>query len=150
MTSQATLLLIEDSSDDIFLMQRALKGAGILNKILIVDDGRDALHYLQGTGKYQDRAAFPIPDIIFLDVKLPCVSGFEILQWIRANKEMRSLVVIMLTSSNQPSDIRRAYDLGANSYVVKPSSYEQLLGFAQAFRHYWLGYNDVIRVTSGW
>jgi CheY-like chemotaxis protein len=150
MNSQATLLLVEDSQDDIFLMQRALKSAGIVNKTIVVDNGKEAVDYLQGGGKYQDRIAFPVADIVLLDVKLPYMSGFEILQWIRSNKETRALIVIMLTSSNQPADIRRAYELGANSYVVKPSSFEQLLGFANAFRQYWLCYNDVTRMCSGW
>jgi CheY-like chemotaxis protein len=150
MNSQATLLLVEDNQDDAFLMQRALKGAGIQSAAMTAENGREALDYLQGVGKFSDRSAYPMPDVVFLDIKLPCLSGFEVLQWVRSNKEMRSLIVIVLTSSNQPSDIRRAYDLGANSYVVKPSSFEQLLSFATAFRQYWLGFNDIARTNSTW
>src|ERR1041385_5247656 len=141
MVPHPTLLLVEDSEDDVFLMVRALKTAGVELPLQVVADGRLALDYLSGTGPYADREAYPVPMVMFLDIKLPQVSGLEVLRWLREQPELRRLVVIVLTSSNHPGDVREAYDLGANSYVVKPASFQQLVDFAKAFRAYWLACN---------
>jgi CheY-like chemotaxis protein len=141
MTTRA-LLLVEDNEDDIFLMKRALKEARVTNQLCIVEDGQQALDYLAGTGKFADREAYPLPAVVFLDLKLPYVSGHEVLAWIRRQKELESLVVIVLTSSNEASDLSRAYSLGANSYLVKPPTPEQLADLAKAFKWYWLEYNQ--------
>src|SRR5689334_15264869 len=142
MTTVGAILLVEDSEDDVFLMQRALKGAGITNPLYVVEDGQEAIEYLSGIGKYSDRDENPIPAIVFLDLKLPIKGGFDVLQWIRDNPELKSLVVVVLTSSNEPSDLKRAYGLGANSYVVKPPTATQLLELAKAFKWFWLEFNE--------
>ena len=141
MGMQPPVLLIEDNEDDVFLMKRAFKSAAIELPVQTVPDGQQALDYLAGIGSYADRTTFPLPLMIFLDIKLPHVSGFEVLRWIRAQPEVHRTIVIVLTSSNHPADIRQAYDLGANSYVVKPASFQQLEEFARGFKAYWLTCN---------
>ena len=140
-TTSRALLLVEDNEDDVFLMKRALKGAQVINPLHVVEDGQEAVDYLAGTGKFADRAAYPLPAVVFLDLKLPYISGHDVLAWIRRQKELESLVVIVLTSSNEASDLSRCYALGANSYVVKPPTPEQLEELAKAFKWYWLEYN---------
>ena len=142
MTTSGAILLVEDNEDDVFLMQRALKAAAITNPLHIVEDGQLAIDYLSGNGPYSDRTKHPIPDIVFLDLKLPMKGGFEVLEWIRNNPALEKLVVVVLTSSNEPSDLKRAYGLGANSYVVKPPTATQLLDLAKAFKWYWLEFNE--------
>lgn len=142
MTTDRAILLVEDNEDDVFLMKRALKGARVINPLFVVDDGQEAVDYLGGAGKFSDRGNYPLPAVVFLDLKLPLISGHEVLAWIRRRKEFESLVVIVLTSSNEASDLSRCYSLGANSYIVKPPSPEQLDDLAKAFKWYWLEYNQ--------
>jgi CheY-like chemotaxis protein len=141
MTTSRALLLVEDNEDDVFLMKRALKDARVINPLYVVEDGQEAVDYLAGTGKFRDRQSYPLPAVVFLDLKLPLVSGYDVLAWIRRQKELESLVVIILTSSNEASDLSRCYALGANSYLVKPPRPEQLEDLAKAFKWYWLEYN---------
>jgi CheY-like chemotaxis protein len=140
-TSRA-LLLIEDNQDDVFLMKRALKGARVTNPLYVVEHGQEAVDYLGGAGKFADRENYPLPAVVFLDLKLPFISGHDVLAWIRRQKELESLVVVVLTSSNEASDLSRCYSSGANSYVVKPPTPEQLEDLAKAFKWYWLEYNQ--------
>jgi CheY-like chemotaxis protein len=140
-TTNRSLLLVEDNEDDVFLMRRALQGAHVVNPLQVVEDGQEALDYLGGRGKFADREQFPLPAVVFLDLKLPFVSGHDVLAWIRKQKEFETLVVIVLTSSNEASDLSRCYALGANSYLVKPPTPEQLDDLAKAFKWYWLEYN---------
>jgi CheY-like chemotaxis protein len=106
-----------------------------------VEDGQEALDYLRGAGKFADRDQFPLPAVVFLDLKLPLISGHDVLAWIRQQRELETVVVIVLTSSNEASDLSRCYALGANSYLVKPPTPEQLDDLAKAFKWYWLEYN---------
>jgi CheY-like chemotaxis protein len=122
-------------------MRRALHGANVVNPLQVVEDGQEALDYLSGKGKFADREQFPVPAVVFLDLKLPFISGHDVLAWIRKQKEFETLVVIVLTSSNEASDLSRCYALGANSYLVKPPTPEQLDDLAKAFKWYWLEYN---------
>jgi CheY-like chemotaxis protein len=137
-----TLLLVEDNEDDVFLMKRALKGARVVNPLFVAEDGQEALDYLGGAGKFADRDRYPLPAVVFLDLKLPFISGHDVLAWIRRQKKLEALVVIVLTSSNEASDLSRCYALGANSYVVKPPTPEQLEDLAKAFKWYWLEYHE--------
>jgi CheY-like chemotaxis protein len=141
MGTDRAILLVEDNEDDVFLMKRALKGARVRNDLYVVEDGQAAQDYLAGTGKYADRTTYPMPAVVFLDLKLPLMSGHDVLAWIRRQKEFDSLIVIVLTSSNEAWDVSRCYALGANSYVVKPPTTQQLEELAQAFKWYWLEYN---------
>lgn len=142
MTSQ-TILLVEDNEDDAFFMKQALIDAEILNPLQHVEDGQQAIDYLAGTGIYADRGKYPLPMVVFLDLKLPIATGHEVLAWIRRQPQFEKLVVIVLTSSNEPVDLNKSYKLGANSFVVKPPTSQQLLELAEAFKLWWLRQNRV-------
>lgn len=118
----AVVLYAEDSDDDAFLMRRAFAKLKFPGRLVIVPDGMEAKLYMEGAGPYADRERHPLPQIILLDVKMPRLSGLELLQWLRTQEEFRPLPVFMLTSSSQPSDIAAAYEHGANSYLVKPTN----------------------------
>jgi CheY-like chemotaxis protein len=133
-----TILLVEDDEADVFIMKKALKQAGILNALQVVTDGQMALDYLDGEGIYSDRVEFPLPFILFLDLKLPYVHGFEVLSWIRAQPSLNSIIVIVLTGSDQEKDQQRAYALGARSYLIKPPTAEKLLAIFESLKSYWL------------
>jgi CheY-like chemotaxis protein len=136
-----SLLLVEDNEDDQFIMRRALEGAGLINPLIIVEDGESVVQYLQGAGKYSDRATYPMPALIFLDLKLPLRSGLDVLKWIRSQPELTAVVVVVLTSSSEARDITMSYRLGANSYLVKPPTPCDLLEMAKAFKWFWLEFN---------
>ena len=135
------LLLVEDNEHDVFLMKRALGQAEIRNPLFVVSDGQQAVDYLAGNGDFNDREMYPFPALVLLDLKLPFRSGHEVLAWIRNEAELNELVVVVLTSSDEPADVNQAYKLGANSYLVKPPSLGQLRDLAKSFKWYWLQYN---------
>ncbi|CAM3059352.1 response regulator [Rariglobus hedericola] len=146
--SSHTILLVEDNEDDVFLMKRALRAAGIENPLQIAEDGQAAIDYLSGTGAYADRTLNPLPMIVFLDLKLPYKSGHEVLDWIRQQPHFETLVVIILTSSNEQVDLERAYKSGANSFVVKPPTTVLLQKLADSFKLWWLNQNQTIAITA--
>jgi CheY-like chemotaxis protein len=148
MTASRVILVVEDNQDDLFLLKRALRSAHIVNPLLVVETGQEAMDYLNGAGRFADRDSYPIPAAVFIDLKLPLVFGHEVLAWIRHHKDFQSLVVIVLTSSNEASDVNRCYSLGANSYLVKPPTAEQLEARARAFKWQWLEYERPIDVQS--
>ncbi|MEG4806813.1 response regulator [Microcoleus sp. F8-D3] len=144
MTKTQTILLVEDNPVDILLMQRAFRNETFANTSLqIVRDGDAAVFYLNGDGEYSDRDRYPLPTIILLDLKLPRRSGHEVLIWLRQQPELKRLPVVMLTSSRQTPDVKRAYDLGVNSYLVKPVGFASLLEMMQSFNEYWLNYTEL-------
>lgn len=145
-----SMLLVEDNEDDVFLMERALKRAGIGNPLKIVHDGEAAISYLSGAGVFQNRIEFPLPFIVFLDLKLPYLNGFEVLSWIRSQKGLENLIVVVMTSSAEKRDHDRAYALGARSYLVKPPTAEMLLELVQSLESFWskLGDTDVFRLSK--
>jgi len=144
MTQTQTILLVEDNPVDILLMQRAFRNETFANTSLqIVRDGDAAVFYLNGDGEYSDRDRYPLPAIILLDLKLPRRSGHEVLVWLRQQPELKRLPVVMLTSSRQTPDVKRAYDLGVNSYLVKPIGFASLLEMMQSFKEYWLNYTEL-------
>ena len=137
-----TLLLVEDDENDIFFMRRALKLAEVKNPLQVVQDGQRAVDYLRGVGEYSDRSKYPIPCLILLDLQLPFVPGMEVLNWLRADSDLKTLNVAILTSSREDMDIHRAYRLGANAYLVKPPDSSELLEMAKAIRDFWLRQNQ--------
>ncbi|MET0263397.1 MAG: response regulator [Rariglobus sp.] len=139
--SSHTILLVEDNEDDVFLMKRALRAAGIENPLQIAEDGQVAIDYLAGTGEHADRLRSPLPMIVFLDLKLPYKSGHEVLEWIRQQPHLETLIVIVLTSSNETVDLDLAYKLGANSFVVKPPTATLLQKMTESFKLWWLNHN---------
>ncbi|NEQ29015.1 MAG: response regulator [Microcoleus sp. SIO2G3] len=143
MTAAHTILLVEDDPNDILLTQRAFRKANLTNASLqVVTDGDTAVGYLSGVGEYADRDRYPLPVVVLLDLKLPRRSGHEILAWLRQQPELKRLLVVVLTSSNQRSDVDQAYDLGANSYLVKPIGLAALVEVVQALNLYWLLLNQ--------
>jgi len=138
---ECTLLVVEDEPDDRFLIERALVKARIANPVQMVADGDEAVAYLSGEGTFADRSAYPLPMLVLLDLKLPRRSGFEVLEWMRQTPTLHRLPVVVLTSSADSGDIRRAYDRGANSYLVKPVEFEALHAMIEALGLYWLVLN---------
>jgi len=138
MTTSRSILLVEDNKDDVFLMKRALQNARIVNPVIVVETGQEAMDYLSGAGKFADRDSYPMPVLVFLDLKLPFIFGHEVLAWIRRQKQFESLMVIVLTSSNEASDLSRCYSIGANSCLVKPRTAQQLEALVKAFKWQWL------------
>jgi CheY-like chemotaxis protein len=136
------ILLVEDDSNDILFVQRAFSKVNLSSSIRIVKDGDAAVDYLSGTGSYADREQYPLPALILLDLKLPRRSGIEILAWIRQQPGIRRIPVVVLTSSRENIDMERAYDLGVNSYLVKPVKFEDLAKMIEALEAYWFGFNE--------
>jgi CheY-like chemotaxis protein len=136
----ATILLVEDDENDVFLVKRAMQKAGVVNPIRVASSGQEAIDYFQGTGKFADRKEFPLPCLVLLDLKLPRVMGLDVIKWIRQQPEV-SAIVIVLTSSKDDADIAAAYRHGANGYLVKPSDVAQLTDMARAIKDYWLTQN---------
>lgn len=137
-----TILLVEDDPNDVFLMQRAFRKANLANPIQVVQDGESAVLYLEGQEQYSDRALYPLPSLMLLDLKLPRRSGLEVLEWLRQQPKLRRLPVVVLTSSREHVDVNRAYELGANSYLVKPVAFDGLLNMVKSLNQYWLIVNE--------
>jgi CheY-like chemotaxis protein len=130
------ILVADDSQDDLFLLEQAFKKAAVPGSLHFVPDGNEVLAYLKCEGPFIDRGRHPWPDVVLLDLNMPCMNGFEVLEWLRREPTCSRLIVYVVTTSNRPEDIQRAYDLGANSYVVKPSRMDELVAFVAAL-HSW-------------
>src|SRR5947208_13194034 len=126
MREKARLLVAEDNAHDVFLLKRAFIKAGINVPMHIVNDGQEAVDYLIGQEPYANRKEYPLPTLLLLDLKMPRLSGFDVIRWVREHKGLRRLPILVLSSSGLGKDINRAYDLGANSYLLKPSRFDDL------------------------
>jgi DNA-binding response OmpR family regulator len=144
----STILLVEDDPNDVLLVKRAFRKANVANPLQVVSDGEAAVAYLAGQGNFTDRARFPLPAVVLLDLKLPRKSGLEVLVWLREQADLKRLPVVVLTSSSEAGDVNRAYELGANSYLVKPVAFENLLNLVKALHQYWLTLNVYPKVYS--
>ena len=133
-----TILLVEDNSDDILLIGRALSQAQLESSVSVVRDGEEAVAYLEALS---ERPPNEIPSLLLLDLKLPRMSGLELLQWIRRHKKFKAMPVVVLTSSKLDADLERAYAAGANSFLTKPVDYQSLLDMVKALKLYWLDLN---------
>jgi CheY-like chemotaxis protein len=118
--SEPVVLLAEDNQDDVLLVRRAFERAGLKNQIHIVQNGLEAIAYLNGDGLFEDREKYPLPDLVLLDLRMPKADGLEVLGWIRHQWEFLHLCVVMLTSCDEIHKVNQAYALGANSFLVKP------------------------------
>ncbi len=145
----ATILLVEDEPSDVFLMKRAMKGAQIPNPLQIASDGQEAINYLSGEGQYSDRTRFPIPSVIFLDLKLPYKTGFEVMEWIRTQPRLDQTLVMVLTSSSEERDIAECYKLGARTFLVKPPNSAMLLELMISLKEFWVKHNEFTLPDDG-
>lgn len=139
---ERAILLVEDNPDDEILMLRALAKNGMAGEVVVARDGVEALEYLFSSGRHAGRPEDTMPRLILLDLKLPRLNGFEVLQRLRADERTRLLPVVILTSSRERRDVLEGYGLGANSYVRKPVDFEQFLEVVRQLKHYWLGLNE--------
>lgn len=135
------ILMVEDNPRDAELVIRALKKHSLANRLFHVTDGAEAVDFLLGRGKYEKRAKAVNPKVVFLDLKLPKMNGLDVLRAIRENKQTRHIPVVMVTSSAEDPDIKAAYELGANSYVVKPVEFEAFMETMRTLGFYWLVVN---------
>jgi len=136
------ILLAEDNPDDELLTTRALKKCGVLNEVDVVHNGQDVIDYLECKGKYSNRNHHEMPQLVLLDLKMPVKDGLEALEYIRSRPRLKTLPVVILTSSREESDLISGYELGVNSIVCKPINFEE---FSEAVRHlgmYWLLMNE--------
>lgn len=137
------ILLVEDEPNDVFLIERAFRKCESQHCLQSVHDGEQAIAYLCGAREFADRQKYPIPSLILLDLKLPRRGGLEVLAWLRGRHDsLKRLPVIVLTSSKQASDVNRAYELGVNSYLVKPVAFDGLLELVKAVDSYWTRFNE--------
>lgn len=132
-----TILIIEDDSNDVLLLKRGLNKAGVDNPVRIASDGEKAIEYLTGLGEFANRQAFPYPGLILTDLKMPRMGGLEVLKWLKNNPAYKVIPTVVLTSSMEKADIQQAYFYGANSYFVKPGSFEDLQRLLRTVVDYW-------------
>src|SRR5260370_34217837 len=132
------ILLVEDDETDVLLLRNAFRNARVANPLIEVSDGHAAIQYLSGAGAYEDRIRYPPPFLMLLDLRLPKLSGFEVLGWIRDQAALAELIVVVLTGSDYSPDATRASELGANSYLVKPASFKELVETIKGIITRWL------------
>lgn len=147
------ILYAEDDENDAFLMQRAFRQAGVTHPLKVVPDGNMAVAYLEGSGLFANREEHPLPCLVILDLKMPGKSGFQVLSWLRSQPNSISLPALVLTSSNQDTDVQKAYQLGANGYLIKPGRPDELLKLVSGIKDYWLSENrapDVDGAAGRW
>jgi CheY-like chemotaxis protein len=133
-----TILLVEDEESDVEIFMMAAKEVRLANPVQVVKDGQQAMDYFGGTGKYANRDRFPLPALVLLDLKLPYRMGMVVLHWLRTQSKFRSTIVIVFTASENASDISKAYEEGANAYLVKPSTVEGLGYLIRNVKNFWL------------
>ena len=139
--SSGTILLVEDNPDDEMLALRALKKADTKNTVVVARDGEEALEYVFGTGRFKTRDPNETPQVIFLDIKLPKINGLDVLKNIRNDQRTSLIPIVLLTSSDEESDMVTGYELGANSYINKPVDFDQFIDQVKVLGRYWLGIN---------
>jgi DNA-binding response OmpR family regulator len=128
------ILYAEDQADDAIIFKMAFKRATLPQSVFIVDDGQAAIDWLGGKDQYGDRSKYPLPDILILDLKMPKKSGFDVLQWVRTEGHFQTLPVIILSSSDEESDVQKAYGLGATTYFVKSASYQDVIQYLRLYQ----------------
>ena len=133
-----TILYAEDEENDILFLEIALKRAGLAHTLQAVHDGEQAIEYLAGQGTFADRTRHPLPALILLDINMPKKTGLEVLEWIRRGAHLKSVPVLMFTSSNRPEDLYKARQLGADDYLPKPSNPAKLLELVKSLHDRWL------------
>jgi len=143
-----TILIAEDDDNDVFFVERAFKQLQVQNPRRRVKDGEDAIAYLSGDGEFSDRQQHPLPCFLLLDLKMPRKNGFDVLGWVRQQPGLKRLPIAVLTSSREVPDINHAYDLGANTYLVKPVKFEELVETIKALNLFWLLLAKIPDITA--
>ena len=141
MKNPAHILLVDDNRMDVELVLDAFEEGRLENKVSVANDGQQALDYLFGEREYADRLKYPIPNLVLLDLKMPGIDGHEVLRRIKEDKTIRRIPVIILTSSKEEGDLALSYDCGANSYLVKPISFEGFIKIVRQIEEYWIMLN---------
>jgi len=136
-TMAKTILLAEDSPDDVILFLEVMRRSGLRNPVIVVHDGAEAIAYLKGNGKFADRNQYPLPAILMLDLRMPRMDGFHVLEWIHTQPRLHEMLVVVLSHYGETEDIRRAYALGAHSFLTKPFTHNDLLNLAGHFDGNW-------------
>lgn len=132
-----TILVVEDNAEEVIILQRAFKKTGMDIAVQFVVNGEEAIDYLSGAEQFRDRASYPEPDLVIMDLKMPRKGGFEVLEWFRNLQEGALIPIIVLTASNRDSDVLRAYSLGASSYFIKPTSFDEFRSLIKVVYDYW-------------
>jgi CheY-like chemotaxis protein len=143
------ILHVEDDENDVFLLKLAFERVGMVNPIHLARDGQEAIDYLSGQGKFSDRSRHPLPCLLLLDLKLPVKMGLDVLKWVREHPKFRKLLVVILSASAQVADVERAYELGVNSFLVKPTGVEKREALARLIKEYWLNWNQAPAACGG-
>jgi len=143
------ILLVEDDPADANLLCRAFEKAKVLNRVIHLSSGDEALAYMAGVKEYADRSVYPLPALILLDLKLPGLTGMQLLQWKRAHENVRRIPLVVLTGDSDPQTVAAAYDLGANSYLVKRAKSSEILTLVKAIDQYWVRLNEAPLLVTG-
>jgi len=144
--SDFCILYVDDDENDIRLVEFASEPAGVRDGIRTVRSGPQAIDYFQGHGPFVDRGKFPLPQVVLLDLRMPRMNGLEVLEWLRAQPELRGIVVIVFSSSVHPDDVVRASNLGANAFVQKPSTHIDLIRLLELIKGFWGGFHQFLPV----
>jgi CheY-like chemotaxis protein len=131
------VLIADDYQDDVDLFKIALQQTGVTNPVYVVHDGDEVINYLQGRGAFADRVCFPLPRVLFLDLKMPQVDGFEVLRWLKENPQFDELLVVVLSGAGEAREINQAYQLGADTFIVKPFRREDIESLVKNHREHW-------------
>lgn len=148
-TNPGIVLLVEDERSDATLVTRAFAKAGVQNPLVHLPDAKAAMGYLLGVGEYSDRIRHPLPILVLLDLRMPVMTGLEFLQWLRTQKDLRKIPVVVLTSDADSQTVNAAYQLGANSYLVKPGTPAEVLRVVSLIQQYWLQLNEPPKLVVG-
>ena len=132
-----TVLVVEDSPDDVVFFMDIMKKAGLPNPVAVVRDGAEAIAYLKGQDAFADRTKYPVPEVMFLDLRMPRVNGFEVLEWLQEQPHLKNILLVAVSHSNEIKDVNRAYNLGAHSFLVKPVQRLDLINLVSHFGKYW-------------
>ena len=142
MREPVTILVAEDQPVEVMLLKRAFSQVGVKTPVRFVKDGQEAIDYLSGQESFNDREANPLPCMMLLDLKMPRMDGFEVLDWVRQQPSLKRLPIVVFSSSTIPEEIDRAYDLGANSFIMKPAGMEAQRAVVEQLQDYWLELNQ--------